>query len=417
MRTIRTITEEELDRFVTLSINAYPGMEIVNQSDRSRFRERLQQANENPNIHLFALFEEEEMRGVMHLYDFTMKFLSTKTVVGGVGGVAVDLLHKKEKIAADMLRAYLRHYRDKGACLAALYPFRPDFYKRMGFGYGTKMNSYRFRPGSLPKGPTKHNVFFLTETDREGVRACYDRYLNRSNGLMERFESFWDGVFADPAKQIAGVKKGNQISAYLINKFEKGAQNHFLSNNLFIYEMIYDTPDDLLELLTFLHSQADQIEQIIFNTQDDSFHYLLQDPRNDSGKFLPGVLYHESSIQGLGTMYRIIDIVQLFNTLRDHKFGTNSSFRLKIDLSDSFLPENGGEKVIQFSEGQARLIDDKNYDVAVRMDVSEFSSMIIGAVGFLKLYEYGLTSISDATYVTEIDRLFAAPKPICLTSF
>lgn len=416
MRTVRPINDEELESFITISANAYPGLEAFAQSDRIRFRDRLLQAGENPQVHLYALFEEGQMRGVMRLYDFTMKFLSTRTVVGGVGGVAVDLLHKKEKIAADMLRAFMVHYREKGACLAALYPFRPDFYQRMGFGHGTKMNSYLFRPGSLPKGPSKRHVIFLTEYDRDALRACYDRFLDRSNGLMERFDDVWDAVFADPALHIIGVKRSNQVSGYLIYKFTKGRQNHILSNDILIYEMIYDKSDDLLELVTFLHSQGDQIEQIIFNTQDESFHYLLQDPRYGSGKLLPQVPYHESNTQGLGIMYRVIDLPQLFKILANHNFG-DVTCRLKINLSDSFLPQNAGSTMVGFSEGRAQLKNEDSYDIAIQMDVSEFSSLVVGAVGFAKLHEYGLASISDSTYVKVIDRLFAAPKPICMTRF
>lgn len=416
MRTVRPIREEELDSFVTISANAYPGIEVVTQADRNRFRDRLLQAIENPRVHLYALFEEGEMHGVMRLYDFTMKLLSTKTVVGGVGGVAVDLLHKKEKIAADMLRAYLEHYRQNGSCLAALYPFRPDFYKRMGFGYGTKMNSYRFRPDSLPKGSSKQHVYTLTSQDKNALCACYDRLLGRSNGLMERFDDTWDTILAEPTMHVMGVKRSDHLSGYMIFKFIKGENDHFLSNDIHIYELIYDKTEDLFELLTFLRSQADQIEQIIINTQDEDFHHLLQDPRYGSGQLLPMVSYHESNTQGLGIMYRVIDLPQLFKTLENHNFG-DVTCRLKIELIDTFLPQNAGSTVVNFVDGRARLVNEDEYDVAIKLDVSDFSSLIVGAVGFAKLYEFGLALIADDNYLGVIERLFKAPKPICMTRF
>jgi predicted acetyltransferase len=127
MRTIREIKEVELDEFVRISAEAYPGIKLNTNEERQRFRERLQQRLAYPDMTLWGLFEAEEMLGIMRLYDFTMKLRSTRTLIGGVGGVAVELRHKKEKVAADMIRFFLRHYREKGACLTALYPFRPDF--------------------------------------------------------------------------------------------------------------------------------------------------------------------------------------------------------------------------------------------------------------------------------------------------
>jgi predicted acetyltransferase len=54
-----------------------------------------------------------------------------------------------------MMLYFLRHYREQGAPLVALYPFRPDFYRQMGFGYGTKMDQHRVKPSALPRGPSK----------------------------------------------------------------------------------------------------------------------------------------------------------------------------------------------------------------------------------------------------------------------
>lgn len=417
MREIRPITAAELDDFVTLSANAYPGINLFSASSRERFRTRMEQMAEEPAVQLVGLFAYGQMLGAMRLFDFTMKLLSTKTLVGGVGGVAVDLLHKKEKVAYDMVQYFLHHYRDRGACLTALYPFRPDFYKRMGFGYGTKMNHYRVRPQSLPRGAGRAHVSFLTEADREALAACYGRYLEQTNGLMERFSFSWETIFEEPSIHVVGVKENGRISGYLTYQFEQGSRNNFLSNNMLVRELVYETPQALAELLTFLHTQLDQIEHVIINTQDDAFHYLLGDPRNDTGDMLHRVLYHESNTQGVGIMYRVIDVARLFEVLRDHDFN-GQSCRLQIVLDDSFLPQNAGRTTVWFENGRARLVGDgAGHEAAIRLDVAEFSSLVTGAVGFRRLYGYGLAAVSEAAYVGVVDRIFAAPQPLCLTSF
>lgn len=97
MRTIRELREEELDEFVRISAEAYPGIKLNSNEERQRFRERTQQRLAYPDMTLWGLFEAEEMLGIMRLYDFNMKLRSTRILIGGVGAVAVELRHKKEK--------------------------------------------------------------------------------------------------------------------------------------------------------------------------------------------------------------------------------------------------------------------------------------------------------------------------------
>jgi predicted acetyltransferase len=182
-----------------------------------------------------------------------------------------------------------------------------------------------------------------------------------------------------------------------------------------VRELVYDTAADLLELLRFLHLQADQIDRVKFYTQDEFLFYLFHDPRNDTGNLLPQV-YHETNTQGVGIMYRVVNVSRLFEVLKDHNFG-HVSCKLKIVLADSFFPENAGKYVVHFQNGLSSLADDDAYDVEILLDVSEFSSLVVGAVDFKSLFEYDLVSLSDESYVDTLDRLFAAPKPICFTEF
>ncbi len=62
--------------------------------------------------------------------------------------------------------------------------------------------------------------------------------------------------------------------------------------------------------------------------------------------------------------------------------------------------------------------DDAPSDVEVRLDISEFSSLLMGSVGFRKLHTFGLAEISDDRYIDTVDRLFRVwEKPTCVTRF
>jgi predicted acetyltransferase len=286
----------------------------------------------------------------------------------------------------------------------------------MGFGHGSPMYHYRFSPASLPKGSTKSDLVFLESDDSERLQSCYARNQRRTHGMMVRQPDYWERILNEPSIQVVGVARDRGLSGYLIFTFEDGRHDSFLSHSIHIRELIYDTAEDLSRLLTFLQTQADQSETISYNIQDDSFFYNFIDPRFDPGKMLPVVVAHNSSIQGLGIMYRVLDVARLFESLKSHNFN-NVSCRLKVDLRDSFFPENAGATIVEFINGQVWLAPDVTPEVALSLDVAEFSSLAVGAVGLRKLVEYGLAEISDETYLDCLDGLFSGPKPVCLTQF
>ena len=415
-RVIRPLqTEAEWEQYTTIAINAYPGISTSGDVDRQRFKERGQQMHADPIITVYGLFEARELRGIMRLYDFTMKLHNTKTLVGGIGGVGVDLLHKKERLAYDMLQFFLGHYREKGAALAALYPFRPDFYKQMGFGYGRKMNQYHIHPISLPNG-NRQNVTFLDASHRQAFDDCYNRVMAASNGLMAHNNFALESLFSGSRLQKIGYWDNGQLQGYLLFSFEPVPNGNFLRNNIVVRTLLYENAAALRGLLAFLRAQADQVERIILNTQDEDFHLLLHDPRNGSQSLMHSV-YHESNTQGVGIMYRVVAVPRLFVVLADHNFG-GQNCTVQINLADSFWPVNTGSWRLVVENGRAVLDANATPDVEIDLDIAEFSSLITGATTFQQLLAYGLAQISDASCAEVINRIFYTPnKPICHTAF
>lgn len=74
------------------------------------------------------------------------------------------------------------------------------------------------------------------------------------------------------------------------------------------------------------------------------------------------------------------------------------SLKLKLNIADTFLPEN---------DGSARALD-----------VKWFSFLIMGVVDFGKLWECGLANVSDEGYVDQLNRLFwVQRKPVTNEEF
>jgi predicted acetyltransferase len=373
-------------------------------------------ASDDLAVDFYGLFEDERLLGGMRLHDFVMNMRSARVKAGGVGFIAVDLLHKKRGVARDLVAFFLKHCQEQGRHIALLYPFRSDFYKQMGFGYGTKMNQYRVKPGHLPKGPTREHVQLLGAGDKQLLADCYHRYLAATHGLIEKTPAEVDRLFKDLDQRIVGCVRDGRVTGYLFLTFKPVNPEFVLMNDALIEEIVYEDPEALSELLTFRHSQADQIRQLIVNTQDDALHHAFFDPRDGSGNWFSD-LYQQTNLQGAGIMYRVVDLRALFTALEGVDFG-GQTCTLKIEARDSFFKPNDGGLVVHFDKGRPTVRDDGDYEVAIQLDVAELSSLLMGVVSFRKLYSYGLAEISDKKYVDTVNHLFRTEEPpMCMTWF
>lgn len=417
MRQMRQLTSAaDFAAMVAIGVDAYPGAKVVSEEDRLRLQQQLASRAESPTVKFYGLFDGQQLLGGMQLHDFSMNVFGTMVAAGGVGYVAVDLLRKKEAVAKELLTFFLRRCREREQPIALLYPFRPDFYKKMGFGYGAKISQYRARPASLPRGPSKAHIRRLSAGDAPLLAACYSRFCAARHGLIARTEADAQAFFGNLENRLIGYENNGQIEGYLSFGFKPNRDDSFLRNDIVVRELVYEHAEALGELLAFLHTQADQIDNVFFNLHDDSFHHLLFDPRNGTNNPI-ATLYQESNTQGVGLMYRVVSTRALFERLAGHDFG-GQTCKLKITVDDSFLPENAGALVVHFQNGHATVHEGDDYDLAIRLDVAEFSSLLMGVVSFSALQRYSLAAISDAQFVGTTNRLFQAEeKPICMTLF
>ncbi len=101
---IDRLPENDLDAFVDIVANAFVGMQLRTRQDKENFKERTRKLSaEEPTINLYGAWRDTKLVGGMRLFDWTMTLLSAKAAAGGVGLVAVDLMHKKEHVAKEMI--------------------------------------------------------------------------------------------------------------------------------------------------------------------------------------------------------------------------------------------------------------------------------------------------------------------------
>ncbi|MDX1613984.1 MAG: GNAT family N-acetyltransferase [Candidatus Promineifilaceae bacterium] len=414
MTTIRVIPPADYDHFMTIAGSAFPGMQVDSDQARTRFMESLERMADDRNRSLWGAYRGDELQGGMIHYQFRQNIRGQIMDSAGIGLLAVDLLHKKEKIARDLVRSFIQRCQHGSVPLALLYPFRQDFYRQMGFGYGTKMNHYRVRTRQLQFQRERQGLNYLDRSAGDALLTCAQNMARRTHGMILR--EIWEVErnLRSRKNQIVGYQPGDTLRGYLVFSFKEGST--FLDNALEVKELVYEDREALLALLNFVGLQADQAPWTEINTLEADFHFLMNDPRNNTNHIIPSV-YHESNTQGVGLMYRLVDVEAFFERLGPAQFGAGRC-TIELEVQDSFIGDNNGTLHVQFADQKARLIRAGEADVKLRIDVDTLSALIMGAVRFQSLYRYGLVEISDSEQVLLVDRLFATPQPpVCLTAF
>jgi predicted acetyltransferase len=411
MEEIRLLTEPEITEYVEIAGNAFPMIKINTLREQRNFHRKIVQSiKARVSNGAYGYFKDGELVGGIRLMDFPMNCFGQKILLGGLGLVAVHLAHKKEKVASQMIQYYFNHYDSQDTFLLGLYPFRLDFYKKMGFGFGSKNKQYQISPSQLPASVSKEHIRMLTIHDQQLILDYDGRYMETHHGYiaLSAFELQCD---FEERKKYVGFEKNGRLEGYMTFNFQPDPDGRY---NIHVTRMFYHRREVLAELLTFLHSQADQVARIIIDTHEEYFHFLSNNPANGAHTIF---LHHQTNVEEAGIMYRVINNRRLFETLRQHNFG-GVTLGLKININDSFYPKNNGTLIIEFKNGTPNLVENGSYLVEITMDIAEFSSMVMGVVPFSQLYQYFKAEISECAYIPTIDQLFyTGEKPVCYTQF
>ncbi len=412
MSEIRVLSSNEIPSFIDIVSKAYPVFDIHTDEDVQMLIKRLERGQEEGfSADCYGLFRDDCLLGGMRFLDFEMNFRGQPMSMGGVGLVAVDMLHKKEAVCKEMIHYFLHQYRNRRVPLVGLYAFRLDFYHQMGLGFGAPTRQYKLKPARLPQETQRHHLRFLTEADKPAIHSCYHKYFNSHHGMIRRSDFEINELFNNPKLHLVGFFENETLDGYIAY----AAKPHDgFACNIRIAELISNIPDAWQEIWAFLYTQYDQAPYVIFDSQEDDFYHMLSNPSNDKESVVP--LHHQSAQEEIGLMYRIVNFDAFIDGIAPVRFFTEDLV-LGIDIEDDFLPENSGVSKIQFIDGKAHKSSNATADITIRMNVRYLSSLIMGSVRFRSLIQYGLADITDKSAVSAIDTLFRCERPMCITRF
>ena len=259
-RTIRPLTQQDLEAYLDIYLNAYPAYKTLDEACREHYREKHRlELREDRQVQTVGLFEGDVLIATMKLILFSMNCFGRMQTACGLMALEVHPLHKKQGAALEMIRYFEDYARRHGALLTLLLPFQISFYRRMGYGFAGKLYEYHLPTAVLPKpdGEARRHLRLLQPEDFDRVLACHSRFAAQNHGMVEKFEEEVRAARTDvQVRRIGYCAEDGTLRGYVAYRFESASDTNYTRNRLSVEELVYDDGVVLRALLGALTATA-----------------------------------------------------------------------------------------------------------------------------------------------------------------
>jgi len=419
-RIIRRLTPEDMPAFMEIYLNAYPaGKDLSQECYDKYYSKNLQSMLEYEHVNLFGMFEDGTLIAQMKLIDFDMNLYGEMRKATGLMALAVHPLHKKKGAAKEMVEFFEKYTVESGGSASLLLPFRMDFYRKMGYGCGTKMDEYHISTEYLPKDGGTTHLKYMGCGQVDQVLECYSAFVRKNHGALYKFEEEIRDMMGDDEVRRIGYFDEGKLKGYVAFNFVNTSDCNYTLNLMDVKELIYDDEVVLKELLAGLRMQADLAQSVIIRTGEPDFYHILESAQDVSGNYIDfGFL--QTNISAVGTMYKIPDI-EVFIKAAAHREFPNINLSVAFEVTDE-LAGNIKTFTLDFNDGKWSYDGSKealiNADVRVTCKLAELSSLLMGSAEFAGLVRLGAVKVDKPEYIRVLDMLLhAEQKPFTNTDY
>jgi predicted acetyltransferase len=345
-----------------------------------------------------------QLAAALKMYRLTQYVAGATLPMMGLAAVAGAPWARRRGHGRAVCRWALRAARERGDVLSALYPFKPAFYRSLGWGTVGELHTYVFAPEALVPTTEQRTVRLADPEDEPAIAACYERVARASNGLIGRTEGIWRQHLDAPGTHVFVYEDG-PLNGYVRVRY--GVARSPEHRPLFVQELVAETNAAYDALLGWLARQRELWRRIHYDaTPDEHFAHRLIDPRP------PGFrgarrLWAQSARIIRGPMVRVLDVAAALERRRE--WGPAPPLAFTLELSDPELPENGGPFHVEHDAGAVSATpgrtDARN---VLRTDAPTFAQIYCGELGVLDARRLGCAEVTgDAA---AIDALFRARR-------
>jgi len=401
---VRVAEERDLDALLTVHAAAFPD---------PRGREaRRKNFCENPRGALSDLFVAERGgRIVGHGFLFPMRayFGGQAVTVGGVASVGVTPDARRSRVGRSLLLGLISEMRARQVAVSMLYPFRHDFYRKLGWGLVGEMRRYRFRPDAMPLYDERVRVLEGRPDRLDAVRACYEEYARRGSGLLVRSDAVWASLVRSETVRLAQVPgPGGEVEGYCLFRFVGDAM--LARQEIEVHELVATTTGARFALWGFLSAQRDQVRRIQISVPpDEPLHVILREPRGPADEPIRGLTFASADL-AVGLMLRIVDLPRAL-TAR----GWPADGECTIDCPDRLIGETAPTR-LRVRAGKPEVTTGAG-GPTLSTEGPALAQIWSGYLSVSRAVSFGLARVDPVGATGDLDRLFALPPPATLDVF
>lgn len=307
---------------------------------------------------------------------------------GGLGGV--------------LLREMLRAQRAAGVPLSLLYPSAPSTYRRSGYELAgahvrySAPTTFTVERGALPAER-------WDDTDLGEVQACYRRFADGHNGLLERTDAWWRartlGEWDGPIYRYL-VRAEGRVVGYVVYTLEQASGDLPYFHTLRCRDLVWETPAAAQALLAFAGAHRLLATHLRWTGPVADPLFLLVDG---------GEVRAEWSYVW---MSRLVDVR---GALEARGYAPWAEGAVELAVDDPTLPENGGAFRLEVAGGSATVAE--LGAARLRLSVSTLAGLFTGWLPARTAARAGLLPGATEAELDQLDRIFAGPTPWLLEMF
>ena len=432
-RLIRRLTPADVEGYLEVYLNAYPAYKELDEECREKYRKKATlEISENKEVIHMGMLEGDKVIAIMKVVHFSLNLFGEMQPALGLMALGVHPLYKKQGVALAMIREFEKIALEEGATVTMLLPFNIPFYRRMGYGFGGRLEEYHIPTTGLPKAEPaamKH-MRFLSLEDLPAVLECHRAFVRKNHGMVDKFEEEIRGMEADSQVFRIGYQEEGRLRGYLAWRYQAASEVNYTQVCMSVEEMVYENGKIMRAMLGFLRNQADLCQTVILRSGEPDFLHLLEDPQDISKNYIDfGFL--QTNVAAVGTMFKIVNPKKFIADTGYRKFPEPwGNPEEKCSKKGKFTVEFQYEKELEHSEERILITFEKGAweiakheehdeaDVTVTLRQGTFASVLMGSADLSAMVRLGGAEISDPAKLPELEALLAYPqRPWCNSDY
>ena len=393
---VRQAEADDIRPLAHLWHDAFPGERTVGERIRM-----LETGGRYGGLDTVVVAEEPDhgISGAAKIYRMTEYIAGAPMPMMGLAAVAVAPPRRRRGIGARLCTAAIEAAADRGDVISVLYPFRPDYYERLGWGLVGELHEYRFHTEALAAENGDHVRTADLEHDAGAIAACYARVAEGSNGPIERDRQVWayrltgedlgvvpvdaDAVWTartEPRNRPVVYDDDGTITGYALLRYvQKGSPEE---HTLQVRELIAEDANAYRGLLAHIGGQSDQWPRCThYARPDERFGDFLIDPRPPRYQGARSLYFPTARIVR-GPMLRVLDVPGALEARRFFAAGGEEAATIELTVRDPQRPANAGPWTVRLEHGVAAVEEGEpsSPDATLETDAVSFARIFAGEI-------------------------------------